>query len=162
MVPLKPTSVAPPAALEAEIYDQDGETDAAPVRVLLTDDNAVNRKVAALILDAIGAEIVHAENGEEALIAFQAQPFDVVLMDLQMPVMDGLTAIQLMRGHEANTGAARTPILVLSANALPEHREAAAFAGADAHLAKPITAPTLIGALQDALSPGDAAESDAA
>ena len=79
-----------------------------------------------------------------------------------MPVMDGLTAIQLIRGHEANLGAARTPILVLSANALPEHQEAAALAGADGHLAKPITAPALIGALQGALSAAEAARSQAA
>ncbi len=162
VVPLKPAAAVQPA-VDAPVSGADeGDADAAPVRVLLTDDNAINRKVAALILDAIGAQIVHAENGEEALLAFQAQPFDVVLMDLQMPVMDGLTAIQLMRGHEANTGAVRTPILVLSANALPEHREAAALAGADAHLPKPITAPVLIGALQAALSAAEDAGSRAA
>ena len=162
VLPLRPTETAQapdgapgPAPAAADV-------DASPVRVLLTDDNAINRKVAALILDAIGARIVHAENGEEALLAFQAQPFDVVLMDLQMPVMDGLTAIQLMRGHEANTGAQRTPILVLSANALPEHRQAAALAGADAHLPKPIKAPVLIGALQSLLGDEDAADSHAA
>ena len=157
VLPLKPAEAVVEAAPVLDSPD-----DQEPLRVLLTDDNAVNRRVAALILDAVGADIVHAENGEEALIAFQAQPFDVVLMDLQMPVMDGLTAIQLIRGHEANLGAARTPILVLSANALPEHQEAAALAGADGHLAKPITAPALIGALQGALSAAEAARSQAA
>ena len=162
VVPLKATAATTSAPVEHAHPAPEDDDDAPPVRVLLTDDNAVNRKVAALILDAVGAEIVHAENGEEALLAFQARSFDVVLMDLQMPVMDGLTAIQLMRGHEANTGAARTPILVLSANALPEHRQAAALAGADAHIPKPITAPVLIGALQEALSPQETADSDAA
>jgi CheY-like chemotaxis protein len=115
-----------------------------------------------MILEAVGAEITHAENGEEAVLAFQSNPYDVVLMDLQMPVMDGLTAIQLIRGHEAITESARTPILVLSANALPEHRDAAASVGADAHLPKPITAPVLLGALAEALSGGPDAASDAA
>jgi PAS domain S-box-containing protein len=162
VVPLK--AAAAPASIPAApaVASAEDEAEARPVRVLLTDDNAINRKVAAMILDAVGAQIVHAENGEEALLAFQAQAFDVVLMDLQMPVMDGLTAIQLMRGHEANTGAARTPILVLSANALPEHREAAAVAGADAHIPKPITAPVLLGALEDALIAAEAAQSNAA
>ncbi len=158
VLPLSPGEVvadATPTAL-------DSQDAAEPLRVLLTDDNAVNRRVVALILDAVGADIVHAENGEEALIAFQAQPFDVVLMDLQMPVMDGLTAIQLIRGHEANVGAPRTPILVVSANALPEHREAATLAGADGHLAKPITAPALIGALQGALGAAETARSKVA
>ena len=158
LLPLK----AAAAAAEAPAPCLDSQDEQTVLRVLLTDDNAVNRQVAALILDAVGADIVHAENGEEALIAFQAQPFDVVLMDLQMPVMDGLTAIQLIRGHEANVGSPRTPILVLSANALPEHREAAALAGADGHIAKPITAPALIGALQAALNGGETAGSQAA
>jgi PAS domain S-box-containing protein len=162
VVPLK--AAAAPASIPAApaVASAEDEAEARPVRVLLTDDNAINRKVAAMILDAVGAQIVHAENGEEALLAFQAQAFDVVLMDLQMPVMDGLTAIQLMRGHEANTGAARTPILVLSANALPEHREAAAVAGADAHIPKPITAPVLLNALDEVMTAADAARSNAA
>jgi PAS domain S-box-containing protein len=162
VVPLK--AAAAPASIPAApaVASAEDEAEARPVRVLLTDDNAINRKVAAMILDAVGAQVVHAENGEEALLAFQAQAFDVVLMDLQMPVMDGLTAIQLMRGHEANTGAARTPILVLSANALPEHREAAAVAGADAHIPKPITAPVLLNALDEVMTAADAARSNAA
>jgi PAS domain S-box-containing protein len=144
------------AAIEAQ-SDED-----APIRVLLTDDNANNRKVVAMILEAVGAEITHAENGEEAVLAFQSNPYDVVLMDLQMPVMDGLTAIQLIRGHEAMTEAARTPILVLSANALPEHRDAAAAVGADAHLPKPITAPVLLRSLAEALAGGPDEATDAA
>lgn len=122
-----------------------------PIRVLLTDDNVINRKVAGQMLEATGARVVHAENGEDALLAFQDEGFDIVFMDLQMPVMDGLTAIQLMRGHESNTGAGRTPIVVLSGSARPEHRQASALAGADAHLAKPITELALLDALAAAL-----------
>jgi CheY-like chemotaxis protein len=84
--------------------------------------------------------------------AYKAEPFDAVLMDLQMPVMDGFTAISLIREHEKQTGAPRTPIIVVSANVQGEHLTASAEAGADGHLAKPIMAPTLLAALEAALT----------
>jgi len=90
--------------------------------------------------------------------AFKARRFDVVLMDMQMPVMDGLTAIRQIRAWEAQTRAAPTPILVLSANAMAEHVAGSVAAGADGHVAKPITAPALIAALDDILSPSDERE----
>ncbi len=103
-----------------------------------------------LILGAAGVTLTSVENGAEAVEMFAAQPFDLVLMDLQMPVMDGLTAIRLIRETEA--GGPRTPIIVLTANVQAEHVEAAAAAGADMHLAKPIVAATLLGALEQALA----------
>jgi signal transduction histidine kinase/ActR/RegA family two-component response regulator len=121
------------------------------IRILLADDHETNRTVVRLILTAVGAELVCAENGAEALACFMSGPFDIVLMDLQMPVMDGLTAISLMRAHEAKVGSAATPVLVVSANALPEHVEAARAAGADGHVAKPITPPILIAAIEEIL-----------
>jgi signal transduction histidine kinase/ActR/RegA family two-component response regulator len=117
------------------------------LRVLVTDDNATNRKVAELILAAIGAEVVCAENGAEAVEAVQQGKFDLILMDLQMPVMDGLTAIRRIRAHEQAHGLPRTKIVVLSANDLPEQLEASAAAGADEHLGKPIRADDLISAV---------------
>ena len=93
-----------------------------------------------------------AENGAEAVAAFETGVFDLVLMDLQMPVMDGLTAIRHIRRIEAGRGGRRTPVLVLSANTMPEHLDGSNAAGADGHLAKPITAPVLIAALEEALS----------
>jgi signal transduction histidine kinase/ActR/RegA family two-component response regulator len=117
------------------------------LRVLVTDDNATNRKVAELILAAIGAEVVCAENGAEAVEAVQQGKFDLILMDLQMPVMDGLTAIRRIRAHEQAHGLPRTKVVVLSANDLPEQLEASAAAGADEHLGKPIRADDLISAV---------------
>ncbi|MCQ8140265.1 response regulator, partial [Vibrio parahaemolyticus] len=83
---------------------------------------------------------------------------DLELMDMQMPVMDGLTAIRTIRLREAAAGLAPTPIYALTANALPEHVAASRAAGADHHLAKPISATALIDAVRAAVSVGAARE----
>ena len=84
--------------------------------------------------------------------AFAAEAFDLVLMDMQMPVMDGLAATSAIRSLEsAQAQRPRTPIVMLSANAMRQHRLEAEAAGADLHLAKPVTASTLIGGLLEAL-----------
>ncbi len=121
------------------------------LRVLVADDHPTNLKVIELILGAAGCELVQVENGALALDAFKAQAFDMVLMDLQMPVMDGLSAILAIRAWESERGRPPTPILALSANALPEHVQETHAAGADAHLAKPITAPLLLSAVDSIL-----------
>jgi CheY-like chemotaxis protein len=136
----------------------------APVRILLADDNANNRMVIEMILGAVGADILSVEDGALAVEAFKDQAFDAVLMDLQMPVMDGLTAIRLIRDHEGQMGRTRTPIIVVSANVQSEHVKASAAAGADGHLPKPILAPTLLAALDVALSgapPGEPVRANA-
>ena len=115
-----------------------------PLRVLLADDHPTNRKVVELVLSQIEVELVVTEDGAEALAAFRDRAFDVVLMDMQMPVMDGLTATREIRLHETAMGAARTPVVMLTANALPEHMAAAREAGADHHLSKPFGAEALI------------------
>ena len=115
-----------------------------PLRVLLADDHPTNRKVVELVLSQIEVELVVTEDGAEALAAFRDRAFDVVLMDMQMPVMDGLTATREIRLHEAAMGAPRTPVVMLTANALPEHMAAAREAGADHHLSKPFGAEALI------------------
>jgi CheY-like chemotaxis protein len=120
--------------------------------ILLADDHPTNRKVVELMLSDTDADLLTVENGLEALDAFKAGRFDVILMDMQMPVMDGLTAIREIRALEAAEGRPRTPIVMLTANALPEHVASAREAGADAHLAKPITAPALFQTLTELLS----------
>jgi len=120
------------------------ESETNALRVLVTDDNATNRMVAELIMASIGAEVICAENGQEAIDAFDRSPFDVVLMDLQMPVMDGLTATRTIREREAERGLPRTPVVVVSANIMPEQKAASAAAGADEHLGKPVRAEELI------------------
>jgi signal transduction histidine kinase/ActR/RegA family two-component response regulator len=117
------------------------------LRVLVADDNPTNRMVAELILATMGASVATVENGRQAVEATAASPFDVVLMDLQMPEMDGLTAIRAIRAREADEGAARTPIVVLSANVMRDHVEASAAAGADGHIGKPFRAEDLITAV---------------
>ena len=159
------TAVLPLPAVEAASESPDqpaaaGPTEDRPLRILLADDHPTNRKVVELILASAGVELVSVENGALAVEAFRSQPFDVVLMDMQMPVMDGLTAVRAIRGHEAASGLPRGPILMLTANALPEHAEASRAAGADQHLTKPITAPALFAAIEAALIP--AAEARAA
>ncbi|HVI34065.1 ATP-binding protein [Phenylobacterium sp.] len=126
---------------------------AGPLRILLAEDHPTNRRVVELILQPLGVELVAVEDGALALEAYRAGTFDLVLMDMQMPVMDGLAATRAIRGHETAAGAPRTPLIVLSANAMRQHREDARAAGADLHLAKPITARALVEAMARALEP---------
>jgi len=122
------------------------------LRILLAEDHPTNQKVIQMILAPHGARITTVDDGAQAVAAFEADAFDLVLMDMQMPVMDGLTAIRAIRAREAaDPSRARTPIAMLSANAMAQHREDAAAAGADLHIAKPVTAETLIRAIGEAL-----------
>jgi len=139
------------AAPPAEVQPANEETTLENPRVLLAEDHPTNRKVVALILEAVGVDLTIVENGKAAVEAAEADDFDVILMDMQMPVMDGLTAIRLIRARENAIGAPRTPILALTANAMPEHAEASAKAGADGHLSKPIAAARLVEAVRSAV-----------
>jgi PAS domain S-box-containing protein len=122
------------------------------LRVLLAEDHEINRRVVELILGPLGVSLTTAVNGAEAVSAYETGAFDLVLMDMQMPVMDGLAATRAIRLAEAaRPGGAATPIIMLSANAMRQHREEALAAGADLHLAKPITAASLLGAVGHAL-----------
>ncbi|WP_245591483.1 ATP-binding protein [Brevundimonas bacteroides] len=120
------------------------EPDAQRTKVLIADDHPTNRKVVELILGTAAVDLTSVEDGAQALEAAKAQAFDLILMDMQMPVMDGLTAVRELRKHEAATGAKRTPIVMLTANALPDHIAAGQAAGADRHLAKPFDAAELL------------------
>jgi len=122
-------------------------------RVLLAEDHAVNRRVVELILGAAGVDLTCVENGLEAVEAAQLGGFDLILMDMQMPEMDGLTAIRTIRARERKKRLPRTHIWTLSANAMPEHVEASILAGANGHLAKPISAPALLKVLTEACTP---------
>ncbi len=113
-------------------------------RVLIADDHPTNRKVVELILAQAPVDLISVEDGAQALTACRAQAFDLVLMDMQMPIMDGLTAVREIRLHEAALGLTPTPIVMLTANALPDHIAAGQAAGADRHLAKPFDAAELL------------------
>ena len=132
--------------------DEDVVPQGRPIRVLVADDHATNQLVVRMMLEQFGIEAVVVDDGAKAFEAVKRERFDAVLMDMQMPVMDGLEATRLIRRLEAASGV-RTPILMLSANALAEHREAGRAAGADAHVAKPVTVAGLMGALNALLEP---------
>ena len=133
---------APVAAPDSVAERLDGQP--AIIRVLLADDHPVNRKVVEMILSEANVEMTSVENGAEAVQACRDGDFDIVLMDMQMPVMDGLTATREIRLHEMALGLSRTPIVMLTANALAEHIASAEAAGADLHLAKPFDAAELL------------------
>ncbi len=125
-----------------------GETSGSSLRrVLVVDDNATNRRVAELILQTIGIEVDCVEDGDQAVEAFLAAPYDAILMDMMMPVMDGIAATGAIRTLEAKQGRVRTPVIMLTANTLPQHIEACHEAGADLHLSKPVSAAGLFEAL---------------
>ena len=146
--PVQETDSPEDVAAALEPVSQDNDQPHA-LRVLVVDDHPTNRRVVEMILDQVGAERVSVENGKLALEAYIADHFDVVLMDIQMPVMDGLTATQQIRLVEKEEHRAHTPVIILSANAMPEHIEAGRAAGANRHLAKPISAMELLNVIAE-------------
>jgi hypothetical protein len=131
-------------------------------RILVADDNATNRLVMRHMLARIGAEVTEAADGAEAVAALAARPFDAVLMDMVMPVLDGPSAARAIRMAESIGEGARTPILALTANALPEQVQLCLAAGMDGHLAKPVRPDDLMLRLARALGgpPSDASLPD--
>jgi CheY-like chemotaxis protein len=109
--------------------------------VLLVEDNKVNQLLATTLLKKWGHEVTLAQNGQEAVELFPTARWDVVLMDMQMPVMGGVEATQLIRAGEAP--GQHTPIIAVTANAMAAEREQCLQAGMDDHLAKPIRAEAL-------------------
>ena len=118
------------------------------LRVLAAEDNKVNQLVLKTLLHQIGVEPVVVDDGQAAIEAWEAGDWDVVLMDIQMPRVDGPTAVRTIRERERATGRTRTPILALTANAMPHQVSAYLTAGMDGHIAKPIEALRLFEALQ--------------
>lgn len=120
-------------------------------RILMAEDHQINQLTVQMILEDLPVDVVCVENGEQAVDAAGRDDWDLILMDMQMPVMDGLTAIRLIREHEASAGRRRRPICVVTANAFPEHRAASDAAGADHFLPKPITASALVALVREHL-----------
>ena len=138
------TEVEAPAAVPEIAQLEPAGADARRIRVLLADDHPTNRRVVELILALAPVDLTSVDDGAQALAACRASAYDLVLMDMQMPVMDGLTATREIRLHEIAMGFDRTPIVMLTANALPDHVAAGQAAGADRHLAKPFNAAELL------------------
>ena len=107
--------------------------------VLVVEDNDVNRMIAREMLSSLGINVVEADDGQHALDQLARHPVDLILMDCQMPIMDGYAASREIRNREREAGGAHIPILALTANAFDEDTARAREAGMDAHLAKPYT-----------------------
>jgi PAS domain S-box-containing protein len=122
-----------------------------PLRILLAEDNDINQVMAVNLLENWGHRVVVANNGREALATLEQEPFDVVLMDVQMPELDGFKATAAIREKEQGNGA-HLPVIAMTAHALKGDRERCLAAGMDGYVAKPIQAAELRAAL-DALVP---------
>jgi CheY-like chemotaxis protein len=131
------------------------------LRVLLAEDNLVNRRLVTALLDKQGHACVSVGNGREAVTAVGESDFDIVLMDVQMPEMDGLEATTAIRRAETGTGV-HVPIIALTANAMKGDREACLAAGADGYLSKPVNAAALFEMMEELTSAKGAAMPEAA
>ena len=126
-----------------------------PVRVLVAEDTATGRDVIRKYLESANFDLSFVENGRDAVAAAQGTRFDIILMDVRMPEMDGLEAIRHIRSHEQSRGAERTPIVVVSANTSAEDVRDCIEAGADGHIAKPVARMDVLGAVSEFLSKRD-------
>jgi CheY-like chemotaxis protein len=120
--------------------------------ILLADDNLINRKIAIRMLESQGHSVTTAENGRECVERFREGGYDAILMDVQMPEMDGFEATQAIRELEAATGG-RIPVIAMTAHAMKDHRERCLEAGMDGYVSKPVAAEDLRQALQEAMEP---------
>ena len=145
-VPLRPLGPAPERPADPAV-----STDARPagprLRILAAEDNPVNRKVLLALLTPLDVETTVVENGAEVVDAWAGGDFDVILMDVRMPVMDGLAATRAIRAREDATGRPRTPIIGLSADAMAHQVEELLAAGMDDHVPKPIEVARLYAVL---------------
>ncbi len=127
-----------------------------PLRILLAEDNATNQRLAMRMLEKLGHSVTVANHGGQALDRWREQRFDAILMDVQMPEMDGFAATAAIRDREKTTGA-HLPIIALTAHAMKGDRERCLRAGMDDYLAKPVEMRGLQTALAGLQPPGDAA-----
>ena len=131
-----------------------------PISVLLVEDHDINRKLAEIMLQRMGYRYVSACDGLQALDVLEKDRFDVVLMDVMMPVMDGITALKLLREREAEQGQ-RTRVLMVTAHAMTGDRERFLGAGADGYVSKPMSQAALQKEIERVLNVPHAGESDA-
>ncbi|WP_303637015.1 ATP-binding protein [Stenotrophomonas tuberculopleuritidis] len=157
-----PAATARPAALlaDAAAATPAAALPALQLRVLLVEDNTVNRMVAEHLLRSFHCQVRTAADGEHALAAMREGAIDVVLMDCQMPVLDGYSATRRWRDEERAAGQARLPIIAMTANAMAGDRERCLQAGMDDYLSKPITREALHALLRRWARPAPAMDMD--
>jgi CheY-like chemotaxis protein len=117
------------------------------LHILLVEDQLINQKIATLLLERLGHSVAVVDDGSKAIATLGSARFDVVFMDIQMPVMDGLTAIRILRESEALTGE-HMPVFALTAHAIKGDRENCLEAGFDGYIAKPIRRADLLEAIE--------------
>jgi len=155
-------TIGDPANIELEIEEEAvAANQLMKLRVLLADDNALNRQLACTLLDEQGHDCLCVENGAQALEAVKTQHFDIILMDVQMPIMDGISATRAIR--DPNTGALdpNIPIIALTAHALVGDKERFLTVGMNDYISKPIKIKEFYGTIARALGRAAAAEADA-
>lgn len=130
----------------------------AGLKILMADDAAPNRELVTAILGGLGLALDTVCNGAEAVEAARTGAYDLILMDVHMPVMDGLDATRAIRAMDGATG--RTPIIALTANVQPEQVVRCREAGMDGHVGKPIQISELLAAMATASAPTDEGDSD--
>jgi CheY-like chemotaxis protein len=114
---------------------------ASPLRVLVAEDNPVNQRIMRAFLEGAGHHVTVVDDGAQAVAAHTRAPYDIVLMDVQMPVMDGLSATTALRALPGDAGA--VPIIAITANAMPGDRERYLTVGMDGYVSKPINRVSL-------------------
>jgi CheY-like chemotaxis protein len=157
-LPLVRAQAAPAQAEAAVANPAEGK----PLKILAAEDNGINQLVLKTLLAQLGFDVVVVENGALAVEASASGAWDLILMDVQMPVMDGPTAARQIRAREAAEGAPRTPILALTANAMAHQAEEYVAAGMDGAVAKPIQLDQLLAAMEAVLQPAELADPRAA
>ena len=158
------TLMLPYVGPSPQTYELDGFEEAEPearhLRLLAAEDNPTNRLVLSTVMQVFGFDLVIVEDGAQAVEAWRMQDFDAILMDVQMPVLDGVQATRAIRTIEQQERRLRTPIIALSANAFSHQVNEYLAAGMDAHVAKPIELAALQAALESVFqveAPKDAA-----
>jgi len=151
-----PLAASDAANGEVEAVSGDRPEPVGQLQILLVEDHPTNQRVAQLILEPAGVDLTIVGNGREAVEIYRPGRFDLILMDMQMPEMDGLTATREIRRLEQRAHAAPTPIGMLTANAMREHVEQALAAGADHLIAKPITPERLMLGIEATLERAEA------
>jgi PAS domain S-box-containing protein len=160
-LPLKRLAAAPSAPVPASA-ETHAPTDGVSIRVLAAEDNGMNQLVLRTLLEQVGVEPTMVGNGREAVEAWAREPWDLILMDVQMPEMDGPTATGVIRARERAEGRPRTPIVALTANAMSHQVAEYLRTGMDGFVAKPIEAARLYAVIQDALDKAQITQATAA
>ncbi|MEZ5753463.1 MAG: ATP-binding protein [Paracoccaceae bacterium] len=148
-LPLPVAEIAPEPPVRAPSATVEGRLDG--LRILAADDNGTNRSVLELMLTRCGAIVTTVEDGLQAVTAWEPGKFDVVLLDIAMPVMDGKAALEAIRGMEAATGAQRVPIIAVTANAMSHQIVEYVIWGFDSCVSKPLTMADMIKAITSLL-----------